>query len=166
MSDIHYRLAEIQDSALILDYIKKLAIYEKLEHEVVATQFDIERSLFCEDAKAFCVISEFQGKPCGFALCFYNYSTFQGKAGIYIEDLYVEPELLGKGIGKGFFGFLVEKAKIENCGRIQWWVLDWNEPSINFYKAMGAKAMDEWTVFRLDEEAIAQFSDNEGVINA
>jgi GNAT superfamily N-acetyltransferase len=100
------------------------------------------------------VIAEVDGKAAGFALCFYNYSTFQGKAGIYLEDLYVRDEYRGQGIGKGFFRFLAQKAIDEDCGRIQWWVLNWNEPSIEFYKSLGAVAMDEWTVMRLEGTAI------------
>lgn len=149
-----YRNTNCNDTLLILSFIKKLAEYEKLAHEVIATEEDIRESLFGDKPKAFCVLAEVDHKPVGFALCFYNYSTFQGKAGIYIEDLYVEEEYRGRGIGKGFFKFIAQKAKEENCGRIQWWVLDWNEPSIEFYKKMGAKMMDEWTVCRIEEQEI------------
>jgi GNAT superfamily N-acetyltransferase len=151
---IQYRPAREADVPLILGYIKKLAEYEKLLHEVEATEEDIRESLFCADPKAFCVLAEQGGKTAGFAVCFYNYSTFQGKPGIYIEDIFVEPEFRGHGIGKGFFSYLAKKALDENCGRIQWWVLDWNEPSIDFYKKMGAKPMDEWTVYRLEGATI------------
>jgi GNAT superfamily N-acetyltransferase len=154
MTKITYRNSTQADSALILSFIRKLAEYEKLLHECVATEDDIRESLFGANAKAFCVIAEADNKPVGFALCFYNYSTFQGKAGIYIEDLFVDEEYRGHGIGKGFFQFLAQKAVTENLGRIQWWVLDWNEPSINFYKKMGATMMDEWTVCRLEGDAI------------
>jgi GNAT superfamily N-acetyltransferase len=133
-----------------VQYIKDLADYEELLHEVVATEDDIERSMFGDDAKAFCILAESNGKPAGFAVCFYNYSTFQGRPGIYIEDLYVPDEFRGQGIGKGFFKYLAQKALDENCGRLQWWVLNWNEPSIAFYKSLGAQAMDEWTVFRIE----------------
>jgi len=149
-----YRNTNCNDTLLILSFIKKLAEYEKLAHEVIATEEDIRESLFGDKPKAFCVIAEADHKPVGFALCFYNYSTFQGKAGIYIEDLYVEEAYRGRGIGKGFFKFIAKKAKEENCGRIQWWVLDWNEPSIEFYKKIGAKMMDEWTVCRIEGQAI------------
>lgn len=150
----NYRNTVPGDTALILSFICKLAEYEKLAHEVVATEEDIRESLFGDNPKAFCVLAEVDHKPVGFALCFYNYSTFQGKAGIYIEDLYVEEAYRGRGIGKGFFKFIAQKAKEENCGRIQWWVLDWNEPSIEFYKKMGAKMMDEWTVCRIEGQEI------------
>ena len=138
----------------ILHFIKELASYEKLLHEVVATEEDIADTLFGKDPKAFCVLAKAAEKPVGFALCFYNYSTFQGRYGIYIEDIYVDENYRGHGIGKGFFYYLAEKAERENCGRVQWWVLDWNEPSIEFYKSLGAKPMDEWTVFRLEGEAL------------
>lgn len=157
---IKFRETIKEDSALILSFIRKLAEYEKLAHECVATEDDIRISLFGESPKAFCIIAEANDKPVGFALCFYNYSTFQGKAGIYIEDLFVDEEYRGHGIGKGFFKFLALKAKEENLGRIQWWVLDWNEPSINFYKKMGATLMDEWTVCRLDEKGIENLCDS------
>jgi GNAT superfamily N-acetyltransferase len=155
MKNITYRATAENDTALILAFIRKLAEYEKLAHECVATEDDIRESLFGANPKAFCVIAEADNKPVGFALCFYNYSTFQGKAGIYIEDLFVDEDCRGYGIGKGFFQFLAQKAVTENLGRIQWSVLDWNEPSINFYKKMGATMMDEWTVCRLEGDAIA-----------
>ena len=158
--NIKFRNAVSIDAALILSFIRKLAAYEKLLHECVATEDDIRESLFGANPKAFCVIAEADNKPVGFALCFYNYSTFQGKAGIYIEDLFVEEDYRGYGIGKGFFQFLAQKAKDENLGRIQWWVLDWNEPSINFYKKMGATMMNEWTVCRLEGDAINRLAES------
>ncbi len=157
-----YRVAQKSDVPLILHFIKELAVYEKLSHEVVAREHDISESLFGDNPKAFCVLADYDDEPAGFALCFYNYSTFQGKAGIYIEDLYVDPEYRGQGIGKGFFNLLARKAKDENCGRIQWWVLDWNEPSIEFYKSMGAKPMDEWVVYRLEREGIDKLAGENG----
>lgn len=154
MSKIIYRNAVVHDAGLILNYIKELASYEHLLHEVVATEDHIKETLFTDNAKAFAVIAEEGNNPVGFALCFYNYSTFQGKYGIYLEDLYVPEQHRGKGIGKGFFKYLAQRALDEDCGRIQWWVLNWNEPSIEFYKSLGAQAMDEWTVFRLEGETI------------
>ncbi|MCB1531393.1 MAG: GNAT family N-acetyltransferase [Alphaproteobacteria bacterium] len=156
---IEYRQACEADTPLILSFIKKLAEYENLLHEVEATEKEIRQSLFCDDPKAFCVIAEHEGKPVGFSVCFYNYSTFQGKSGIYIEDIYVEPAFRGHGIGKGFFSYLAKKAVAEDCGRVQWWVLDWNESSIEFYKKLGAKAMDEWTVYRLEGEPIRKLAE-------
>lgn len=154
MSKIIYREAEPSDIPIILQFIRDLAEYEKLSHEVKATEQDIMQGLFCENPKAFCVLAEQDRKAVGFALCFYNYSTFQGKPGIYLEDLFVNPDYRGLGIGKGFFKYLAQKAVTEDCGRIQWWVLNWNEPSINFYKSLGAVAQDEWTVYRLEGQSI------------
>lgn len=154
MTKITYRDAKPEESGLVLDFIRELADYEKLLHEVRATEEDIKKTVFGEDAKAFCVFADVDAVTVGFALCFYNYSTFQGKPGIYIEDLYVREEYRGSGIGKGFFNYLAQKAMAEDCGRIQWWVLNWNEPSIKFYESLGAKAMKEWTVFRLEGDAI------------
>lgn len=157
---VFYRMAQAGEAGLILDFIKELAVYEKLLHEVVATEADIVETLFGENPKAFCVLCEIDDKAVGFCLCFYNYSTFQGRPGIYIEDLYVREEYRGMGIGKGFFKFIAQKALEEKCGRIQWWVLDWNEPSIEFYKRLGAEAMDEWTVYRLSGDAIRKIADS------
>ncbi len=154
MSKIIYREAEPNDIPIILQFIRDLAEYEKLSHEVKATEQDIMQGLFCENPKAFCILAEQDRKAVGFALCFYNYSTFQGKPGIYLEDLFVNPDYRGLGIGKGFFKYLAQKAVTEDCGRIQWWVLNWNEPSINFYKSLGAVAQDEWTVYRLEGQSI------------
>lgn len=123
-------------------------------HEVTATEEAIRHTLFGPSPKAFAVIAECGNAPAGFALCFYNYSTFQGRPGLYIEDLYVSPDFRGRGIGKGFFRVLARKALREGCGRIQWWVLDWNAPTIAFYNSIGARAMDEWTVYRLEGAAI------------
>ena len=155
---ILYREARARDGALVLQFIQELAEYEKLRHECVATQADIDLSLFGPEPKAFCLLAEIDQKPAGFALYFYNYSTFQGRAGIYIEDLYVREEFRGNGIGKGFFKLLAQKAIKDNLGRIQWWVLDWNEPSIAFYKSMEAVMMDDWTVCRLEGEAIKKLA--------
>ena len=143
------RKAQRGDEALILRFIGELADYEKLSHEVVATTDDIERTLFCADPKAFCLIAEGNGSPCGFALYFFNYSTFLGKHGLYLEDLYVAPKARGGGVGKQLLAELAQIAVENDCGRMEWSVLDWNEPSIAFYKSLGAAPMDEWTVFRL-----------------
>ncbi len=161
MTKITYRKAEKHEAGLVLEFIKDLAVYEKLAHEVVATKADIEDSLFGENPKAFCVFADKDGETVGFALCFYNYSTFQGKPGIYLEDLYVRSEHRGHGIGKGFFKYLAQRAVAENCGRIQWWVIDWNEPSIKFYEALGAKPMNEWITYRLEGDAIKNLAEKE-----
>lgn len=158
MTQVIYREAKNEDSSLILNFIKELAEYEKLLHEVSASEDDIRKTLFGPNASAFCYLAEIDNKPAGFALCFYNYSTFQGKNGIYIEDIYVDPEYRGLGIGKGFFKVLAERALRENCGRIQWWVLNWNESSINFYKKLGARSMNEWTVMRIEGDDICKLA--------
>lgn len=151
---VNFRDATIDDAETIFAFIQELAEYEKLSHEVVATVDDLKRTMFGETSYAFAVLAEIENEAVGVAICFYNYSTFQCKPGIYLEDLYVQEAHRNKGIGKGFFKYLAERAVREDCGRIQWWVLDWNEPSIEFYKKLGAVAMDEWTVFRVEGEQI------------
>ena len=147
------RFAEEKDIKLILDFIKELADYEKLLHEVVATEEILMESLFVRRA-AEVIIGEHDGEPVGFALFFHNFSTFLGRPGIYLEDLYVRPEMRGKGYGKTLLSFLAKLAIERNCGRFEWWCIDWNEPSINFYKSIGALPMDEWTVYRVHNEAL------------
>lgn len=152
------RFAGEEDVPLILGFIRELAAYENLTHQVVATEKDIRQSLF-ERKVAEVVISEYDGKPVGFALFFYNFSTFLGKPGIYLEDLYVKPELRGKGIGKTLLSFLAKLTLERDCGRLEWACLDWNEPSIRFYKQMGAIPMDEWTVYRVCDGALAELAE-------
>ncbi|MBU5313386.1 GNAT family N-acetyltransferase [Tissierella carlieri] len=147
------RFAEEKDVKLILDFIKELADYEKLLHEVVATEEILMDSLFIRKA-AEVIIGEHDGEPVGFALFFHNFSTFLGGPGIYLEDLYIRPEMRGKGYGKIFLSFLAKLAIERNCGRFEWWCIDWNEPSINFYKSIGAVPMDEWTVYRVHNQAL------------
>ena len=147
------RKAEAKDIATIFDLIKKLAVYEKLENDVITSEKELCENIFNKNfAKV--LIAEEDEKPVGFALYFYNFSTFVGKPGIYLEDLFVEPEFRGKGYGKALLIELAKIAQAENCGRFEWSVLDWNTPSIEFYKSLGAKPMDEWTVFRLDKDGI------------
>ncbi len=142
------RKATENDIDTIFDLIKKLAVYEKLENDVITSTEELKENIFTKQfAKV--LIAEEDQKPVGFALYFYNFSTFVGKPGIYLEDLFVEPEYRGKGYGKKLLIELAKLAKAENCGRLEWSVLDWNTPSIEFYKSLGAKPMDEWTVFRL-----------------
>jgi GNAT superfamily N-acetyltransferase len=148
------RQAQRSDSDLIFAFIRELAEYEKLLDRVDATAGDIERDLFGATPRVFCDIAEAESAPAGFALWFYNYSTFRGRHGIYLEDLFVRPALRGKGIGKGLLANLAKRAVAENCSRVEWSVLDWNEPSIAFYKSLGAVPMDEWTTFRLSEGAL------------
>ncbi len=141
-----------KDIPLIYTLIRELADYEKLSHSVTADEDMLERNLFGKTKYAYVVIAEYEGVAAGQALFFYNFSTFKGKPGIYLEDLYVRPEFRNKGIGKALLNYLIELAREQDCGRVEWVVLDWNESAINFYKNMGAKPMDDWIVFRLGEE--------------
>lgn len=146
------RKAKREDTSIILKLIEELAVYEKLSHTVVNTEKMIQKYLFDENKFAEALIADYDNKPVGFALFFHNYSTFVGKPGIYLEDLFVQPEMRGKGIGKKLFMELITIAKDRDCGRIEWSVLNWNTPAIDFYKSMGALSMDEWTVYRLTED--------------
>ena len=152
------RKANENDTPIIFDLIKKLAVYEKLENDVITSVDELRENIFNKNL-AKVLIAEEDEKPVGFALYFYNFSTFVGKPGIYLEDLFVEPEHRGKGYGKSLLIELAKIAKAENCGRFEWSVLDWNTPSIEFYKSLGAKPMDEWTVFRLDEKGISELAE-------
>lgn len=142
------------EAGLVLRFVKALAAYEKLEHEVEATEATFEAALFGPTPRAFCDIAELDGEPVGIALWFYNFSTFQGLAGIYLEDLFVAPEARGRGIGKALLARLARRCVEEGLGRLQWWVLDWNAPSIAFYRSIGAVPQDEWTVMRVSGEAL------------
>ncbi|MCB0330761.1 MAG: GNAT family N-acetyltransferase [Bdellovibrionales bacterium] len=153
------RAASENDTSLILSFIRELAEYEKLSHEVVATDDDLRRSLFGDRPSAEVVIGEYNGSPVAFALFFHNYSTFLGKPGLYLEDLFVKPEMRGKGLGKVVLAYLAHLARERGCGRFEWWVLDWNEPAIKFYRSIGAMPMDEWTVQRVDGEALDALAD-------
>lgn len=148
------RPARPDDAALIVSLIAALAAYEKLSHEAKATEADISRDLFGPAPKVFCEIAEWQGKPVGFALWFYTYSTFQGRHGIWLEDLFVVPEARGIGAGKALLQHLAQRCVAEKLGRYEWWVLDWNEPSIQFYIAQGGVLQDEWTKVRVDGPAL------------
>ena len=155
---IQIRPAVAGDEALILGFIRELAEYEKLAHEVVASEADLTATLFCDAPKAFALIAEQDGEAVGFALYFFNFSTFLGKHGLYLEDLYVRESARGKGAGKALLAELARIALENDCGRMEWWVLDWNTPSIEFYKSLGATPMDEWTVFRLTDEPLANLA--------
>lgn len=146
---LNIRSAEINDTPIILKLIKDLSVYEKLTHQFVNNEELLKKYLFGEKRFAEVLIADFNDQPVGFALFFHNYSTFVGKPGIYLEDLFVQPEMRGKGIGKKLFLRLVNIAKERDCGRVEWSVLNWNTSAINFYKNMGAIPMDEWTVYRL-----------------
>jgi GNAT superfamily N-acetyltransferase len=159
VSEFNIRFAEESDVKLILQFIKSLGEYEKLSHEVVATEEKLRKTLF-KQKMAEVIIGEFKGEPVGFALFFHNYSTFLGQAGIYLEDLYIIPEMRGKGFGKKMLKYLAKLAVDRDCGRLEWACLDWNEPSICFYKGLGAKALDDWTVYRLTGQTLQEMADN------
>ncbi|WP_130807190.1 GNAT family N-acetyltransferase [Senegalia massiliensis] len=153
LKDFKIRFAKEKDIPLILKFIKELADYEELLHEVVATEEILMDSLF-KKKTAEVIIGEYENEPVSFALFFHNFSTFLGRPGIYLEDLYVRPEMRGKGMGKIMLSYLAKLAIERNCGRLEWWCLDWNKSSIEFYKQMGAVPMDEWTVYRVTDSAL------------
>jgi len=148
------REATESDVPLILQFIRDLAEYERLLDVVMATEDFLRATLFGEHRFAEVLIAEEDGTAAGFALFFHNYSTFLAQPGIYLEDLFVKPEYRGRGYGKALLARLAQLARERNCGRVEWAVLDWNEPSINFYKALGAQVMDEWHTFRLTGDAL------------
>ncbi len=154
------RQATVEDSALILRFVTELAIYEKAENEVIATESDIENSLFASDSTTKAVICSINNEPIGFAVYFFNYSTWLGKHGLYLEDLYVFPKFRGVGAGKALLKHLAEIALSKNCGRFEWSVLDWNEPAIQFYQSIGAKSQDEWVGYRLTGKALEEFANS------
>ena len=159
MSDaLRIRPAVAADAALILSLIRELADYEHMLEQVTATEAGIRATLFSAKPAAECVIAEQDGKPAGFALFFHNYSTFLGQPGLYLEDLYVKPELRSRGIGRKLLAHLARLALERGCGRFEWSVLDWNEPAIRFYKGLGAKMMDAWRINRLTGEALEKLA--------
>jgi len=158
MSDIDIRNASIEDADLILDFVKALAVYEKAEFEVTASAEDIKQSLFDPGSTAHALICNIKQKPVGFAVYFYNYSTWLGHPGIYLEDLFISPKHRGSGAGKALLKHLAQIAVSKNCPRFEWSVLDWNTPAIKFYKKLGAKPQDEWIKYRLSGEALTQFA--------
>ena len=158
MTEILIREATREDAALIYGFICALADYEKLRDQVKATPEGIAGLLFGPRPYAEVLIAEARGEAVGFALYFHNFSTFEGKPGIYLEDLYVEPHARGLGTGKVLFARLAEIAIERDCARLEWSVLDWNAPAIAFYEALGARAMDEWTIYRLDGSALGKLA--------
>jgi len=156
-NDFILRFAKREDAALILNFIRELAAYEQMEDQVTATEASLIETIF-NQKKAEVIIGEYQQKPVAFALFFHNYSTFLGKPGIYLEDLFVKPEMRGKGFGKTILSYLANLALERNCGRLEWSCLDWNEPSIKFYKQMGSIPMDEWTVYRVSGDVLENLS--------
>ncbi|WP_027634306.1 GNAT family N-acetyltransferase [Clostridium hydrogeniformans] len=157
MKNFKIRFAKEEDIPTILKFIKELASYENLLDQVIATEETLKESLF-EKKSAQVIIGEYENTPISFALFFHNFSTFIGKSGLYLEDLYVSPSFRGYGIGKKMLSHLANIAMERGCKRFEWWCLDWNTPSIDFYKSLGAEPMDQWTVYRLGEEDIERLS--------
>lgn len=162
MSDITIRPATEHDVPLILTLIRELAEYERMSDEVVADEALLRESLFGASGGAEAVIADYRGEPAGFALFFHNFSTFVGRKGLYLEDLYVRPEHRGRGLGRRLLAHLARLAVERGCRRFEWAVLDWNEPAIGFYRRLGAVAMDEWTTFRLTGPALERLAAEEG----
>ena len=158
MAEIWIRPAKEEDIPLILSFIKELAGYERLSHEVSATEDLLWFHLFGERWGVEVVIGQHADEPAGFALFFHNFSTFLGRPGIYLEDLYVKPELRGKGIGRAMLAHVAGLAKERDCGRLEWSVLDWNEPAITLYRSIAAVSMDDWTVYRVAGEALDELA--------
>ncbi len=157
---ITIRPATAQDVPAILGFVRALAHYEHLEHEVVATEDSLRNTLFGPRPYAEVVFACVDEEPLGFALFFHNYSTFLAKPGIYLEDLFVRPEARGRGLGKRLLSWLAKTTVERDCGRLEWAVLDWNEPSIGFYKSLGAVPMDEWTIFRLTGDSLTALANS------
>lgn len=156
--NLTFRNAERKDTLLILQFIKELADYEKMQNEVVADEATLETWIF-DKQKAEVIFAVEDGKEVGFALFFHNFSTFLGRAGIYLEDLYVKPECRGKGYGKALLKKLASIAVERGCGRLEWWCLNWNKPSIDFYLSLGAEAMSDWTVYRIAGNTLTQLAE-------
>lgn len=155
---LNIRKATAEDIPLILEFIRELAEYERAPQEAVATPEDLRRDGFSADPRFYVEIAEWEGQPAGFALWFFNYSTWQGKAGIYLEDLFVRPRFRRRGIGKALLVHLARLAVEKGCGRYQWQVLDWNTPAIQFYQSLGARVMKEWLGMRVAGEALRRLS--------
>ena len=157
-SSIDYRFASEEDVGLILQFIRELAEYEKMLSEVVVTEALLHEWIF-EKHKAEVIFALEDGREVGFALFFHNFSTFLGRAGLYLEDLYVKPEYRGKGYGKGLLKTLAKIAVERGCGRLEWWCLDWNKPSIDFYLSLGAEPMKDWTTYRITGETLTKLAE-------
>jgi GNAT superfamily N-acetyltransferase len=163
-SDFEIRPAHVEDVPVILELIRDLATYERAPDEVTATEEQLVDVLFGKRPAAE-VLLAFDGKsPVGFAVFFYNFSTWLGRPGLYLEDLFVKPEKRGKGYGRALLVDLAKIARDRGCGRMEWAVLDWNQPAIKFYRALGARPMDEWTVFRLTRDGIAMLAKSESIV--
>lgn len=154
------RTAAISDSSTILRFIKELAVYEEQPDAVLNTELDIEKKLFGSTARAHSIICELDGEAIGFAVYFFNYSTWLGKHGLYLEDLFISKDKRGSGAGRAMMKYLANLALEKNCGRFEWVVLDWNKPAIEFYESIGAKAQNEWIIFRLAGQELVDFADS------
>lgn len=159
MEQIGFKTTTEKDIPVILDFIKQIAIYEKMLDKVSATEESLKESIF-DNNRAEALLIELDSEVIGYIVYFFNYSTFIGREGLYIEDLYIKREYRGQGLGKSCFEFLVKIAKEHKCERVEWTCLDWNEPSLKFYESIGAKQMNEWIIHRLDKEAIDRISEN------
>jgi GNAT superfamily N-acetyltransferase len=155
---LRIRAAAPGDAPLVVELIRALAQYEKLAHEAIATPAQLDAALFGTPPKAHALIAEIDGEGIGFALYFFNFSTFLGKAGLYLEDLFVKPHVRGVGAGKALLAALARIAVANDCGRMEWSVLDWNTPSIAFYEALGARPMSDWTTYRLTGDALTRLA--------
>ena len=153
------RPARRDEVGIVLQLIHDLAVYEKAPNEVEATEKELLETIFSSDPKVFCDLVEVDGEIAGMAIWFLNYSTWQGKHGIYLEDLFVKPEYRGRGYGKALLKHLAKICDDKGYGRFQWWVLDWNSPAIEFYRSLGAVAMDEWTVYRVSGQALKELGE-------
>lgn len=161
---VTFRNAERKDTGLILQFVKELAAYEDMSDDVIADESILETWIF-DKQKAEVIFAVVDGTEVGFALFFHNFSTFLGRAGLYLEDLFVMPEYRGKGYGKALLKKLASIAVERGCGRLEWWCLDWNKPSIDFYLGMGAKAMDQWTVYRIDGDRLNRMAEGQTLCN-
>jgi GNAT superfamily N-acetyltransferase len=157
---LNIRPANIADAALILHFIRELAIYEKAEHEVLTTEEIIRQTIFADDSRVDALICEYQGEAIGCAVYFFNYSTWLGKYGLFLEDLYVTTEQRGIGAGKALLQHLARIAVDKDCGRFEWNVLDWNEPAIKFYDSLAAQPQNEWIGYRLEGSALKEFANS------
>jgi len=155
---LEIRNATADDAALLMRFVRELAIYEKAEHEVLATEDDLRRDLFGAGSRVEALICEWQGEPIGHAIFFMNYSTWLGKYGIYLEELYITPEQRGKGAGKALLKHVAGLAVSRGCGRFEWNVLDWNKPAIDFYESLGARAQSEWVGYRISGDALEELA--------
>lgn len=156
---VTFRDAKPGDEGLVAHFVRRLAQYEKLEHLAIGTEADFARALFGDQPRAHAMIIEKLGQPVGFALWHYSFSTFQGRPGIYLEDIFVETEHRGGGIGKAVFRHLAVRALAEGCTRLNWQVLNWNAPSIAFYRGLGARPLDDWTTMRLEGDSLAALAE-------